>query len=94
MYAMEVPESSTIAVHYTVYWVIRLQEYEYQQVRNRDYVSYRLAGSVSHTVGQIHKEAHRRLPDKGFSLYDAALGQRYVPNCRHMLAFKSMFLAK
>jgi len=72
MYAMEVPESSTIAVHYTVYWVIRLQEYEYQQVRNRDYVSYKPAGSVSHTVGQIHKEAHRRLHDKNFPFYEAA----------------------
>jgi hypothetical protein len=94
MYAMEVPESSTIAVHYTVYWVIRLQEYEYQQVRNRDYASYLPACSVSHAVSRIHKEAHCRLHDKGFSLYDAALVQRYVPNCRHMLAFKSMFLAK
>jgi len=36
------------------------------------YVSYRPTGSVSHPVSQIVKEAHRRLLDKGFSLYDAA----------------------
>ena len=49
-----------------------MQDDEYQQVRNRDYVSYRSAGSVSHSVSRIHKEAHRRLHDNGFSLYDAA----------------------